>query len=1209
MSDKKKETNKSPPSRADIENAQRRVEQINAINRRNVSRQFVPLLPRRSDNNSGSNHNSNSVDSNRIRTVYSRFTPLFPRRCQQSDNGQNCNVNRVRRQLFPPRDEEHLNQEQSASTSVNFVYRQDQSQEIIPTNHQQLFPLQQDAHLNQEPNALPSFNFVYRQDQSLQEDISADHRQPEQPFLNDENTVMSINDNSQPFISNINNDDRTLSWQKNLNLLNIESSESGDLGEENEFQRCPIPRKRFKLNLGSDKRSEKTTNEAENEKNTPTEKFELPKSLSTQKNYANEPQPSTSKQADVQDAVSFISMVTKKSMKKTTDKIQNTRKKTPKKQSLKNKKETPQKVDKSSTTAVDDNDDDDDDDDDDDEDLKLQTKFTIKTGFSDSFCCCPELRDLVINQVKVLSRMTILVTIFINFALRHPTNDYLRKIWSEQGPDYNSIFPLFKENSTEPRTDAKKEMHNKLKNEFIPQFSEFMGGKFELFNCTNLSSQIQEMAIQLNVNYLTNLHYHARSRLATFFKHELFKKNKSTMKLNKKETTERQQERTRVYREKKLIRRLRNKKKREKWAKKKKKIKQLYREERRARRAELERLHPYEPHVEKLIFRNVKKLKQNRDIIQRQIVYDLPPKGKNRGKKYRERLTLKKNNKNWEKPSRKNKSSKPSTKKSKIINSKEATKKVQDNEEEEELNHRKIIKTKLDNLLKYNECDNETLKALNLENLDFRDLKRRKECHKFFIFFHRLQDYFAREGIKSFILVPIMSPGLKYITYTNTALKLLENELKKVAPDYTCTKKAPEKFTVNEITAQELMHKDIISPLKEKSKLLHAEKIGLERNFQYLEKANNPKNSEELSNIKNQIKEITKKLTPIKKEIQLENKRHQDIKNQRRPEKINENDERWNNMFDISKIQVNKEKLKFSKTIMTDGVAVSVIYNLVKPKNITNFSPLQQQESRDLTKYEVFKGLDPGLKFGFAGVERKMNDNFDIKCIDKHIKISTKSYRWQTQENKRQSILYNETKNYKKYYHDLQVSEKYRDKVNHKDPQQILISTEYLLTALKRNQPYFEKRKIAALKWDKYMSVQRETDLLANYMVGDVKRKQLLVIGSPEISPWMRGHVRMPLRKVVRRLIEKQSKYPNLRIVFIDEHRTTKLCSTCNENMDIFRNRTAYCASCKISWNRDVNAGRNILNLGLVKLGIINKEQLPNWSDFRALKNIQDWNE
>lgn len=153
-----------------------------------------------------------------------------------------------------------------------------------------------------------------------------------------------------------------------------------------------------------------------------------------------------------------------------------------------------------------------------------------------------------------------------------------------------------------------------------------------------------------------------------------------------------------------------------------------------------------------------------------------------------------------------------------------------------------------------------------------------------------------------------------------------------------------------------------------------------------------------------------------------------------------------------------------------------------------------------------------------------------------------------------------------------------------------------------------ENKKVAALKWDKYIMVQRETDYLANYLVSDKSKNYLIGMGKPTISPWMRGHVRMPMSKVVKKLVYKQDKFKNLRLVFVDEFNTTQLCSKCNAQMKIIKkSRTAYCSCCGTAWDRDVNAGRNILHLALVKIGIINKEQLPYWEYFRAIANLEDW--
>lgn len=104
----------------------------------------------------------------------------------------------------------------------------------------------------------------------------------------------------------------------------------------------------------------------------------------------------------------------------------------------------------------------------------------------------------------------------------------------------------------------------------------------------------------------------------------------------------------------------------------------------------------------------------------------------------------------------------------------------------------------------------------------------------------------------------------------------------------------------------------------------------------------------------------------------------------------------------------------------------------------------------------------------------------------------------------------------------------------------------------------------------------------------------------PDIPPWLKGHMQISLRALAKQLIEKQSKSKNLSIVFVNEHRTIITCSKCNVRIKIIRNRTIHCSACKTWWNRDVNKGSNILQLGLVKTGLIKKEFLLHWDTFNA---------
>lgn len=81
-----------------------------------------------------------------------------------------------------------------------------------------------------------------------------------------------------------------------------------------------------------------------------------------------------------------------------------------------------------------------------------------------------------------------------------------------------------------------------------------------------------------------------------------------------------------------------------------------------------------------------------------------------------------------------------------------------------------------------------------------------------------------------------------------------------------------------------------------------------------------------------------------------------------------------------------------------------------------------------------------------------------------------------------------------------------------------------------------------------------------------------------------------------------------LQIIFVDEHNSTKMCSTCNQCVTLYSNRTAHCNACYTSWNRDVNDERNILNLGLAVIEKIDQTTFPNASVVPALKSLKPWN-
>lgn len=99
-------------------------------------------------------------------------------------------------------------------------------------------------------------------------------------------------------------------------------------------------------------------------------------------------------------------------------------------------------------------------------------------------------------------------------------------------------------------------------------------------------------------------------------------------------------------------------------------------------------------------------------------------------------------------------------------------------------------------------------------------------------------------------------------------------------------------------------------------------------------------------------------ILPFNEQIKLAKQKHMDIEKDRNSGKYLDNEKRWSAMFNISKLKTNDKKLKFSGTIMTDGVAVSVIYKLDNPKDNVIFSRFDQPIKRDETNYQVMKGIE-----------------------------------------------------------------------------------------------------------------------------------------------------------------------------------------------------------------------------------------------------------
>lgn len=279
-----------------------------------------------------------------------------------------------------------------------------------------------------------------------------------------------------------------------------------------------------------------------------------------------------------------------------------------------------------------------------------------------------------------------------------------------------------------------------------------------------------------------------------------------------------------------------------------------------------------------------------------------------------------------------------------------------------------------------------------------------------------------------------------------------------------------------------------------------------------------------------------------------------------------------------------KNKL-FDGSIITDGVAVTFsMCKIVKKTASTtkNFFGLEFKRFKQpadlalyaqilkLNFYNVLIGIDPGARLPIAGVRIEEPKR-------EHIKIKNTKFRSLTKEHDRRYRL-------KKMTNDILEKSKSTISPNTKN---YVIYTEHRLKWFKEKQNVFGQRKVARLKFKKFICVEEATYAVVRKIIyGDRKpdkatraaTKPLVCIGASKLaanSP-IKGYVRTPQRLIISAF----RRYAD--VVLVNEFRTTMLCSICHERVETAKSphRHQFCKKCGVSWNRDVNAGNNILMLG-----------------------------
>ncbi|XP_051162096.1 caldesmon-like [Leptopilina boulardi] len=456
---------------------------------------------------------------------------------------------------------------------------------------------------------------------------------------------------------------------------------------------------------------------------------------------------------------------------------------------------------------------------------------------------------------------------------------------------------------------------------------------------------------------------------------------------------------------------------------------------------------------------------------------------------------------------------------------------------------------------KLEKIEKEEVGLLNFQDLDIPHL-----CYKFLPLFMRMQRELVDSGAKGFVLFPMKRFGLHHATYTETVLERdVLNYLKNLTTEST------EKEQVDKIR-EKLIKVDPTEREKEKN-----------------------------------VAKLKKKYDNLKT--------------------------LWEALFDLKKVKdkhKNKRACSVPRCMQTDGVKVSLIFDLKKEKQEEETLPSsgnqKKTKKKKKIKYQRFVGLDPGLKAMFGGGMREDDPHIKkderTKKVDKKqhtlIYANTKTFRFRNGELRRKSLLHKYSKDIDERYNNfMKKNEKY-NKVDKNDPTKYLLLAKFYLKQFEIKQDKLTERCFRNLKFNKLIMVQREMDRVVNFIMGDNVKKEpcFVAIGSTKINPCMKGHVKTPIMKIEKRLRErsKQVGEERLKVVSAYEGYTTKMCSSCNQKNIVSRSpkRYAFCQNCHVVWNRDVNAGINILNIALINEEILEAADIPNSEVFPGIISATD---
>ena len=290
----------------------------------------------------------------------------------------------------------------------------------------------------------------------------------------------------------------------------------------------------------------------------------------------------------------------------------------------------------------------------------------------------------------------------------------------------------------------------------------------------------------------------------------------------------------------------------------------------------------------------------------------------------------------------------------------------------------------------------------------------------------------------------------------------------------------------------------------------------------------------------------------------------------------------WRTLFRVEDFETGRRR--FGRMIATNGYGATVYMQVPKPTG-TGFQTEEYDSAVGLNEqdYDVFIGIDPGADFVCSAYAGEVTDKGRSKCIQ----VSTKELRHHSKMTEQKQWMRKQTQHYREYARistslpTLRTGDFDECIANVKDT---LAVAEFLFNFQRKQK--FRAWRFKTVRFGKKALVQA-----VNKILGEADRSKTL-IGFGDWSQqdgFIKGKEKAPVKKIRRMMREL-----GVKVVKVDEHRTSKCCSECgvgeNENVKFEGkkcHRIIRCNNneCNTVWHRDVNGSRNIraVLMGMVR--------------------------